>query len=154
MASFDPIYTDNSRILILGTWPSVKSREEGFYYGHPQNRFWPMLAGIYGVETPTTIEEKTALIKQNGLALWDALESCTIDGSSDASISNAVPNDVAALCKRLPIQKVLCNGKAAFNLYNEYCKCEVPAQKLPSTSPANAACKPAKLEQAWKAALE
>ncbi|MEG0769001.1 MAG: DNA-deoxyinosine glycosylase [Ruthenibacterium sp.] len=155
--SFPPIVTPCSRLLILGTWPSPKSREQGFYYGHPQNRFWPLLARLLAAAAPCTIAEKTALIEKNGLALWDVLASCTITGAADASIRDAVPNDIAALCRTAPIRKVLCNGAAAYRLYQRYCgeagEPVLPAVQMPSTSPANAAWSMDRLYAAWDAAM-
>ena len=152
--SFDPIVTNTSRILILGTWPSPKSRAEGFYYGNPQNRFWPMMAHIFGVPKPQSIAEKRSLIEKNALALWDTLESCTITGASDASIRNAVPNEIAALCAQYPIGKVLCNGTKAFEIYTKYIDLQIPVIKMPSTSPANAAWTLSRLIDAWQSELE
>lgn len=151
--SFEPICSATAKFLIVGTWPSPKSREEGFYYGHPQNRFWPLLAHLLGAPVPESIAEKTALITENNLALWDTLESCTITGAADVSIKDAVPNDIAALCQKYPIQKVLCNGSKAYSLYNEYITDAPPAVKLPSTSPANAAWDMERLASAWAAAM-
>ena len=110
--SFAPVYGPRSRALILGTWPSPKSREMAFYYGHPQNRFWPMLAALTGEPIPARedIDAKKQLILRHGLALWDTLESCTITGASDASIKDVVPNDIAALLAKAPIEAVFCNG--------------------------------------------
>ena len=112
--SFAPVYSKNSRALILGTWPSPKSREMAFYYGHPQNRFWPMMAALTGEPVPARedIEAKKGLILHHGLALWDTLESCTITGASDASIRDVVPNDIASLLAKAPIEAVFCNGAA------------------------------------------
>ena len=109
--SFAPVYGPRSRALILGTWPSPKSREMAFYYGHPQNRFWPMLAALTGEPIPARedIDAKKQLILRHGLALWDTLESCTITGASDASIKDVVPNDIAALLAKAPIEAVFCN---------------------------------------------
>ncbi len=152
--SFEPIATNMSRILILGTWPSPKSRAEGFYYGNPQNRFWPMLAEIFDLPNPQNIAEKRSLIEINGLALWDTLQSCTIVGASDASIRNAVPNDIAALCARYPIQKVLCNGNKSFEIYSKYIDLGIPVVKMPSTSPANATWTLTKLKSVWEAELK
>ena len=155
--SFLPVYDKNSRALILGTWPSPKSREMGFYYGHPQNRFWPLLAALTGEPVPARedIAAKTQLLLHHGLALWDTLERCTITGASDASIRDAVPNDIAALLANAPIQAVFCNGATAYHLYQKYLEpvSGIPAVKLPSTSPANAACRPETLRQVWGAAL-
>ena len=100
--SFEPVYGPASRVLILGSWPSPESWRQGFYYGHPRNRFWPLLARLCGAETPQTVGQKRALILQNGLALWDVLESCTVTGASDASIKDPVPVDLAALLKAAP----------------------------------------------------
>ena len=155
--SFLPVYDKNSRALILGTWPSPKSREMGFYYGHPQNRFWPLLAALTGEPVPARedIAAKKQLLLRHGLALWDTLERCTITGASDASIRDAVPNDIAALLENAPIQAVFCNGATAYRLYQKYLEpvSGIPAVKLPSTSPANAACRPETLRQVWGAAL-
>ena len=155
--SFLPVYDKNSRALILGTWPSPKSREMGFYYGHPQNRFWPLLAALTGEPVPARedIAAKQQLLLHHGLALWDTLERCTITGASDASIRDAVPNDIAALLANAPIQAVFCNGATAYRLYQKYLEpvSGIPAVKLPSTSPANAACRPETLRQVWGAAL-
>ena len=155
--SFLPVYDKNSRALILGTWPSPKSREMGFYYGHPQNRFWPLLAALTGEPVPARedIAAKKQLLLRHGLALWDTLERCTLTGASDASIRDAVPNDIAALLANAPIQAVFCNGATAYRLYQKYLEpvSGIPAVKLPSTSPANAACRPETLRQVWGAAL-
>ena len=114
--SFAPVYSENSRALILGTWPSPKSREMAFYYGHPQNRFWPMMAALTGEPVPARedTEAKKGIILRHGLALWDTLESCTITGASDASIRDVVPNDIASLLAKAPIEAVFCNGATAY----------------------------------------
>ena len=155
--SFLPVYDKNSRALILGTWPSPKSREMGFYYGHPQNRFWPLLAALTGEPVPARedIAAKKQLLLRHGLALWDTLERCTITGASDASIRDAMPNDIAGLLRKAPIRAVFCNGATAYRLYQKYLEPvpDIPAVKLPSTSPANAACRPETLRQVWGAAL-
>ena len=144
--SFAPVYNAHSRALILGTWPSPKSREMAFYYGHPQNRFWPMLAALTGEAVPARedIEAKKQIILRHGLALWDTLERCTITGASDASIRDVVPNDIAGLLAKAPIEAVFCNGATAYKIYTRYLEpiSGIPAVKLPSTSPANAACRP------------
>ena len=120
--SFAPVYDEHSRALILGTWPSPKSREMAFYYGHPQNRFWPMMAALTGEPVPKRedIEAKKQIILRHGLALWDTLESCTITGASDASIRDVVPNDIAALLQKVPIEAVFCNGATAYRIYTKY----------------------------------
>ena len=126
--SFAPVYNEHSRALILGTWPSPKSREMAFYYGHPQNRFWPMMAALTGEPVPKRedIEAKKQIILRHGLALWDTLESCTITGASDASIRDVVPNDIAALLQKVPIEAVFCNGAPALRRSN----CPAPARPM------------------------
>ena len=155
--SFAPVYNAHSRALILGTWPSPKSREMAFYYGHPQNRFWPMLAALTGETVPARedIEAKKQIILRHGLALWDTLERCTITGASDASIRDVVPNDIAGLLAKAPIEAVFCNGATAYKIYTNYLEpiSGIPAVKLPSTSPANAACRPDQLKEIWGEAL-
>ena len=155
--SFAPVYNAHSRALILGTGPSPKSREMAFYYGHPQNRFWPMLAALTGEPVPDRgdIEAKKQIILHHGLALWDTLESCTITGASDASIRDVVPNDIAALLRRAPIRAVFCNGTTAYRIYTKYQQplTGIAAVRLPSTSPANAACRPDELQAVWGTAL-
>lgn len=155
--SFEPVYSAQSRALILGTYPSPKSREMQFYYGHPQNRFWGMMAALTGEPVPQRedIEAKKQIILRHGLALWDTLESCTITGASDASIRDAVPNDIAALLQKAPIEAVFCNGATAYKFYTKYLQpvSGIAAVKLPSTSPANAACRPQTLYSIWGEAL-
>lgn len=155
--SFAPVYSENSRALILGTWPSPKSREMAFYYGHPQNRFWPMMAALTGEPVPARedIEAKKGIILRHGLALWDTLESCTITGASDASIRDVHPNDVAALVRRLGVRVIFCNGAASGRVYAKYAQplTGLPAVVLPSTSPANAAYSLARLQSVWGAAF-
>ena len=153
--SFEPVFGPASRALILGSWPSPESWRQGFYYGPPRNRFWPLLARLCGAETPQTVEQKRALIQQNGLALWDVLESCTVTGASDASIKDPVPVDLAALLEQAPVEAVFCNVAAAFRLFEKMLRpvCGIAAVRLPSTSPANAAFGMEKLAAAWGAAL-
>ncbi|MGN0972920.1 MAG: DNA-deoxyinosine glycosylase [Aristaeellaceae bacterium] len=152
---FPPVVGPESRTLILGSFPSVRSREEGFFYGHPRNRFWPMLAAIYSEEAPLTIPEKQSLILRHGLALWDVIASCRIEGSSDASVRDAVPVDIARVTAVAPIERVICNGALAGRLYARHLQPQVhwPALVLPSTSPANAAWSLARLTEAWRGAL-
>jgi hypoxanthine-DNA glycosylase len=147
-----PVYDENSRILILGSFPSVKSREEMFFYGHPQNRFWRVTAAVFGAETPKTVAEKRELLLSHGIALWDVLASCEIEGSADSTIKNAVPNDISWLLKETKIEKIFVNGKAAEKYYDKYMKKALGREAvcLPSTSPANAAWSTEKLIQAWK----
>jgi len=150
--TFDPVFDKDSRILILGSFPSVKSRENNFYYGHPQNRFWKVLARIYEVEVPQTIEEKKAFLLEYNIAVWDVIESCTIIGSSDTSIKDVVANDFTKVLKNSAIETIYVNGGKAYELYHKYAekKTEIKAIKLPSTSPANAAWSLDKLCDAWK----
>lgn len=152
---FAPLWNAESEILILGSLPSVKSRQTGFYYGHPRNRFWKMLAVIFDEPVPETIEEKQALILHHHLALWDVIASCTIKGSSDASIRNAVCTDLQPLLKGSKIHAVFCNGKKAADLYNrtQKEKTGIECIILPSTSPANAACSFEQLVIQWKEAF-
>jgi hypoxanthine-DNA glycosylase len=148
---FGPLYNENSRVLILGSFPSVKSREQEFFYGHPQNRFWKVMAALFGAPVPQTIEEKKALILDNGLALWDSIGSCEITGSSDASIRNAEPNDLRIITGSCDIRAIYCNGKKSLEVYNRYREPVLgrPAEALPSTSPANAAWSLDRLIEAW-----
>lgn len=150
-----PVYDAHSRVLILGSFPSVKSREAGFYYAHPQNRFWPMLAAVLHAPLPHTTEEKRALLLAHGLALWDAAAECELTGSSDASITRVVPNDLRPLLRTGDLRAVLCNGGTAHALYQKHLFAQtlLPAQKLPSTSPANARSTLPALIEAWSAAL-
>ena len=106
-----PVFDENSKILVLGSFPSVKSREEGFFYYHPQNRFWKVIANAFDTNTPQSIEEKKALLLSNGIALWDVIHSCDIVGSSDSSIKNVVPNDISKILKTANIEKIITNGK-------------------------------------------
>lgn len=155
--SFGPVYGPRSRALILGSWPSPRSREQGFYYGHPHNRFWPLLAALCGEQAPRweDLPAKQRLILDHGLALWDVLAGCTITGASDASIRDPVPNDLAPLLAAAPIQAVFCNGTAAWKLYTRYLQSVtgLAAVRLPSTSPANAAWSAPALAEAWGEAL-
>lgn len=155
--SLPPVWSPYSRALILGSWPSPKSWEMSFYYGHPQNRFWPLMAQLTGRPVPDRldIQAKKALILESGLALWDVLESCTIHGASDASIRNPVPNDLKSLFESSSIQAVFCNGATAAKIYKKYQQAQtgLQAYTLPSTSPANAAWNMQRLAQAWGSAL-
>ena len=149
---FEPIYDENSKILILGSFPSVRSRADGFYYGHPQNRFWKVLSFLLNEEMPKTNEEKRALLLRSGIALWDVIASCEIENSSDSTIRQAKPNDLSEIFKTADIRRVYTNGKTADRLYRKYHKRE--AVCLPSTSPANAAWTLERLQRAWKVILE
>lgn len=152
---FDPIYDENSRILILGTFPSVKSREVQFYYGHPRNRFWKTLAALFGEAVPSSVDEKVHFLLEHHIALWDTCAACDIDGSADASIRRPVPNDIRPILAHADIRAIFCGGKTAGRLYDTHIfpQTGVRATVLPSTSPANAACKDGVLIDAWSAIL-
>ena len=149
---FEPVWDRQSRILILGSMPSVKSREQKFYYGHPQNRFWKVLAAVTGQAVPETVEEKRAFLLKEGIALWDVVASCEIKGSSDSSIRDAEANDVAWLLRESGLRRVFVNGGKAAQLYDKLLleKTKVLAVRLPSTSPANAAWPLERLIGAWR----
>jgi len=171
---FPPLYDEASRILILGSLPSVKSREQMFFYGHKQNRFWKVMAevlyckyndiktkdqpdsGYDGIVVPSTIEEKKAMLHKYHIALWDTIYSCDIIGSSDSSIRNVVPTDLKPILEQSKITKVFCNGATSARYYKKYQEKElgIKAVTLPSTSPANAAYSVEKLVQIWSERLE
>ena len=153
--TFAPVYNEKSKILILGSFPSVKSREINFYYGHPQNRFWKVVAGVLGVKVPETIEEKREMLLNHGIAVWDVIQSCTIHGSSDSSIKDVVVNDFSEILENSSVDHIFVNGGKAYELYEKYAKkmTGIPAVKLPSTSPANAAWKVDRLIESWKCIL-
>ena len=148
---FDAFFDEDSRVLILGTIPSPKSREQGFYYGHPQNRFWRVLADVLGEEFPQTVEERKGFLKRNHIALWDVLESCEIKGASDVSIRNARPNDMNRILQAADIRAIFATGAKAAQLYKKLCfpECGVEAVRLPSTSPANCGCSYETLREAY-----
>ena len=152
---FPPLFDEKSRILILGSFPSVKSREQMFFYGHPQNRFWKVIAAVCGREVPATIPEKKELILENHLALWDVIGSCEITGSSDASIRKVKANDLRIILDHCRIERIVCNGKTAYSFYCRYIEPALarPAGCLPSTSPANARWSQEELTEAWKSGL-
>lgn len=151
-----PLFDNNSRVLVLGSFPSVKSREAQFFYGHPQNRFWKVVSAVCGSECPVTVEEKKKLLLENGIAVWDTVASCEITGSSDSSIKNAVPNDLSVIMNGTDIKKIYCNGTISHNLYRRYIEKQtgMTAEKLPSTSPANASWSLERLIDAWKCIME
>lgn len=149
---FPPLFDENSRTLILGSFPSVKSREQCFFYGHPQNRFWRLTAMLFDEEVPQSIEEKKRLILRHNLALWDVVHSCTITGSSDSSIKNVVANDLSPILNGSRVDRIFANGALAHKLYMKHIfpQTGIEAVKLPSTSPANAAFLLDKLLEYWK----
>lgn len=154
--SFEPVYDKDSEILILGTLPSVKSRENNFYYGHKQNRFWKVLATLLKEPVPDTIEEKKAMLLAHRIALWDVIQSCDIKGSSDSSIKNVQPTDIGMILEKTNITRIYANGNKAGQLYKRY-QFPVTGRKatvLPSTSPANAAWSLERLCEAWQVILE
>ena len=147
-----PVFDKDSKVLILGSFPSVKSREEGFFYGHPQNRFWKVTARVFDEETPKTISEKKAFLLRNHIALWDVIGSCEIEGSADSSIKNASVNDLSEILKTADIQAIYLNGQKSYQLYQKYLFPTIKREGicLPSTSPANAAWTLEKLTETWK----
>lgn len=153
--SFEPVYDKDSEILILGTLPSVKSRENNFYYGHKQNRFWKVLATLLKEPVPETIEEKKAMLLAHRVALWDVIQSCDIKGSSDSSIKNVQPTDIGMILEKTNVTQIYANGNKAGQLYKRYQfpVTGIEATVLPSTSPANAAWSLARLCEAWKTIL-
>lgn len=146
-----PVFDSRSRILILGSFPSVRSREEGFFYGHPRNRFWTVLARCFDAVPPVTTDEKKAFLLARRIALWDVIGSCEIRGSADSSITNVTPNDLSVILDHASVEQILLNGKTAEKYYRKYNPgIPLPARCLPSTSPANAACSPEDLIRSWK----
>lgn len=150
-----PLFNSDSRILILGSLPSVKSREAMFFYGHPQNRFWKMISLIFEEPFPQSVEEKKKLVLEHKLAMWDTIYSCDIIGSSDSSIKNVTPTDLKRIVDHSKVERILCNGKTSGKYYEQYQMKElgIRAEILPSTSPANAACSLEKLVAVWGEAL-
>ena len=148
----EPVFDKESNILILGSFPSVKSREEGFFYGHPQNRFWKVLAEIWKEPVPVSIDEKKSFLLRNHIAVWDVIKSCDIEGSSDSSIKNVVANDIGVILLKADIKQIYVNGKKAQQLYQKYIypMLQKEAICLPSTSPANAAWSLERLVQEWR----
>ena len=148
---FAPVCDADCRVLILGTAPSKKSREVGFYYGHPQNRFWKVTAAVCGEEVPQTVEEKKAFLLRNHIAVWDVIASCVITGSSDASIRDVVPNPLQDILECADIRQIYCNGATAWKYYRKYQEKQLgrEAVRLPSTSPANAAWSVERLLGEW-----
>ena len=148
---FPALFDEDSRILILGSFPSVKSRDEGFYYAHPQNRFWKIMERLFSVEL-ISIDDKKAFLHGSHIALWDSIASCTIRGSSDSAIDNVTANDIKGLIQETRIKAIFTNGAKAHDVYMKYCLKDtgmIPT-KLPSTSPANAAYSIERLLESWK----
>ncbi len=145
---FAPVFDRHSEILILGSFPSVRSREEGFFYGHPRNRFWQVLAAVYGEKPPMTEEDKRRFLLERRIALWDVIASCEVRNSADGSIRDAVPNDLSVIFDTADIKRVYTNGKLAHSLYQKHVGGD--AIYLPSTSPANAAWSLERLTEAWR----
>ena len=150
-----PLFDSNSGILILGSFPSVKSREECFFYGHPQNRFWKVVARVLNEKTPVTIQEKTDMMLRHRIAVWDVIHSCEIEGSADSTIRNVVANDLSIILKNADIKQIYVNGKKAEAMYKKYTEKQtgIKAIVLPSTSPANAAWNEDRLFDEWKKIL-
>lgn len=153
--TFAPLFNEESEILVLGSFPSVKSRQQQFYYGHPQNRFWKVTAAVLECEVPVTIEEKKHMLLNNHIAVWDVIESCDILGSSDSSIKNVKGNDMNVILAHSRIKRILLNGDKAYRLFLKYCCQDGQPEvfRLPSTSPANAAWSLPRLIQAWGEAM-
>ena len=151
-----PVYDGNSKILILGSFPSVKSREMMFFYGHPQNRFWRVVSAIYGEPFPETVPERRSFLLRNHLAAWDVIASCDIVGSSDASIKNVTPNDLSPILAAADVRAIFVNGKTAEKMYQKYTEPRLGrrAVALPSTSPANAVWSLDRLIGAWSVIRE
>lgn len=150
-----PLYDSHSRVLLLGSIPSPKSREAGFFYAHPQNRFWRVLAAVLGEEVPQTIEEKRAMCLKHHVALWDTIARCDIEGASDTSIRNAIPNDIGKLVRESEITRIFATGGKSAELYRKLIEPQlhIPITQLPSTSPANAAWSLERLIEAYRVIL-
>lgn len=149
--NFGPVFDSSSKILILGSFPSVKSREAAFFYGHPQNRFWPLMGRLLNCDVPADIQGKKELLLKSHIALWDTIEECDIIGSSDSSIKNVIPVDIMKILNAADIRAIYCNGTTSYNLFMKYLYpiCGREPVRLPSTSPANAAWTMDKLYEAW-----
>lgn len=146
-----PVWNENSKILILGSFPSVRSREEGFFYGHPRNRFWLILSQLLDEPVPESIGDKKKLLLLHEIALWDVIASCDVTGSADSSIKTVVPNDISVIINRAKIKRIFLNGRTAAALYSRYISktINIEAVYLPSTSPANASWTTERLKEAW-----
>ncbi|MDD3304035.1 MAG: DNA-deoxyinosine glycosylase [Clostridia bacterium] len=156
--TFEPVYDSNSKLLILGSFPSVKSREINFYYGHPQNRFWKLIGRIYGEEILNDIDRKKAFLLEHHIALWDSVASCEINGSSDSSITDVMINPIEEIIESANIQKIIFNGKTSYQLFTKHVTFKIPEQitisVLPSTSPANATYTFDRLFEVWNNTLK
>lgn len=151
----EPVFDGQSSVLVLGTMPSPRSRETGFYYNHPQNRFWKVLSALFDEPAPATNDEKEQLALRHGIALWDVLARCTIAGAADSSISACEPNDLGLVLSAAPIEAIFCTGSKAAELYRRHCepRTGIPCTRLPSTSPANAAMRLPQLVEAYRVIL-
>lgn len=149
--TIEPVYDKNSKILILGSFPSVKSRETGFFYGHKQNRFWKVVSAVFEEPVPETIPQKREFLIRCGIAVWDVIRSCDIKGSGDVTIKNAVANDISPILCTSEIKRIFCNGQTSYKLYSRLIEpvTGVKAYPLPSTSPANASYSLDRLIDAW-----
>ncbi len=151
-----PLYNENSKVLILGSFPSPKSREAEFFYMHPQNRFWKVIYGIFDEQVSDSVEDRKKFVLEHNLAIWDVLHSCEIEGASDSSIKNIVVNDFSKIFSAAHINAIFITGQTAFKLYRKHCaeKYDIPYFRLPSTSPANCRVKYNELEESYKKILE
>ena len=154
--TFEPVFDTESRILILGSFPSVKSRENNFFYGHPQNRFWKVMANVLNWKVPVTIEEKKEMLLSNHVAVWDVIASCSIQGSSDTSIKDVVVNDFSRILEHSKVERIYVNGGKAYELYVKHAEkvTGIKAINLPSASPANASWSLERLTEAWRALIQ
>jgi len=152
--NIEPVFDKNSKILILGSFPSVKSREQEFFYGHPQNRFWRVISSVFNSVTPKTTDEKKKFLLENNIAVWDVIKSCDIKGSDDNSITNVVPNNLNYILDNANIKQIFINGNKAYTLFNKFYKNTLSAIKLPSTSPANAKYTFEMLCSEWKEKID
>ncbi|SDB67574.1 DNA-deoxyinosine glycosylase [Butyrivibrio sp. INlla16] len=152
----EPVFNSESRVLILGSFPSVKSREAMFFYGHPQNRFWKVIAALYGEQVPGTVKEKRELLLRNHIAVWDVIAQCDIEGSADSTIKNVVANDLSVILDKADIKAIFVNGKTAEKYYKKYIEGKINRKAicLSSTSPANAAWSIERLLEEWRVILE
>lgn len=150
--TIEPVFDAHSRVLLLGTFPSPKSREMGFFYGHPQNRMWRVLSAVLGEdEVPQTVQERKQFLLNHGIAMWDVLASCSIEGAADSSIQDTQPNDLSQVFQAAQIQQVFTTGAKATELYRRYQLpvCGRDCHRLPSTSGANAAWSLERLIEAY-----